>query len=79
MISVEHDITERNRIEQALLQSEKLAAVGQLAAGVAHEINNPLTAVLANSQLLKRELPPNAEWQEMLDLIYRGALRHCSR
>ncbi len=72
VILVEHDITERNRIEQALLQSEKLAAVGQLAAGVAHEINNPLTAVLANSQLLKRELPPNAEWQEMLDLIYRG-------
>ena len=39
------DITERKRIEQALLRSEKLAAVGRLAASIAHEINNPLEAV----------------------------------
>jgi signal transduction histidine kinase len=39
------DVTERRRVESALLQSEKLAAVGRLSASIAHEINNPLEAV----------------------------------
>ncbi len=56
VIIFEEDVTEKRNLESNLIQSEKLAAVGQLAAGVAHEINNPLAAIIANAQMLKREL-----------------------
>ena len=75
VILVEKDMTEKRRLEGFLTQSEKMAAVGELAAGIAHEINNPLTVILANAQLLKRELPPNEDWQELVDLISRAGTR----
>lgn len=72
----EEDVTEKRRLEATLAQSEKLAAVGQLAAGVAHEINNPLTAIIANAQLLQRELSPEDEDErDLLDLIIRAGDR----
>jgi two-component system NtrC family sensor kinase len=69
VVLFEADVTERHHLEANLAQSEKLAAVGQLAAGVAHEINNPLTAVIANAQLMQRSLPPDSEMQESVELI----------
>lgn len=72
---IEQDVTERRRLEAILTQSEKLAAIGQLAAGVAHEINNPLTAIIANAQILHRELPANSDLQESVDLIARAGAR----
>lgn len=74
-ILIEQDISEKRRLESILTQSEKLAAVGQLAAGVAHEINNPLTAIIANAQIIHRELPADHDLQESVDLITRAGAR----
>jgi two-component system sporulation sensor kinase A len=55
IISVIRDVTEKKRTEALLLQSEKLSVAGQLAAGIAHEIRNPLTAIKGFLQLLEAE------------------------
>src|SRR6516225_3903244 len=47
------DITELKRLEEQLIQAEKLAAMGQMLAGVAHELNNPLTAILGVTELVR--------------------------
>ena len=51
-LGIVRDVTDEKRLVQQLLQQEKLAAIGQLVGGVAHELNNPLAALLAFSQLL---------------------------
>ncbi|REK75736.1 PAS domain S-box protein [Paenibacillus paeoniae] len=53
VLSVIRDLTERKRAEERMLRSEKLSVIGQLAAGVAHEIRNPLTALKGFTQLLR--------------------------
>ncbi|MBN1267499.1 MAG: GAF domain-containing protein [Anaerolineales bacterium] len=69
------DVTEQRRLEASLIQAEKLAAVGQLAAGVAHELNNPITAVIANVQLMRIEMEQNIDQTESLELIESASLR----
>lgn len=62
--------------QEQLLQKEKLASVGQLAAGVAHEINNPLGSVLLYADILRKETPgDNVQQLEDLEMIIREATR----
>jgi two-component system NtrC family sensor kinase len=62
--------------QEQLVQKEKLASVGQLAAGVAHEINNPLGSVLLYADILRKETPDeNMQQQEDLEMIIREATR----
>lgn len=58
-----------------LVQSDKMASLGRLAAGVAHEINNPLTAVLTYSSFLQKRTKDNPEVQEDLGVIVRETIR----
>lgn len=62
-------------VQQALKQSEKMASMGQLSAGIAHELNNPLGVVIMYSNLLLDELPKNAEAFSDLKLIVDQANR----
>jgi two-component system NtrC family sensor kinase len=72
---VEQRTTELKAMQAHLIQSEKLAGVGKLAAGVAHEINNPLTCVLTNSSLILADLPPDDPRREDLQAIVDETLR----
>ncbi len=74
VIYIARDVSEKRRMEATLLQSARLSAVGELAAGVAHEISNPLTAIIGNAQMLLRAGPSDPHY-EMAHLIERAGLR----
>ncbi|GLC28435.1 PAS domain S-box protein [Roseisolibacter agri] len=81
-LGVVRDVTGERRLAEQLLQREKLAAMGQLVSGVAHELNNPLAGVLAFSELLLAEPaldaasgPEARELRELTDTIHREARR----
>lgn len=60
-VGVTQDINDRRRIEEMMIQTEKMMSVGGLAAGMAHEINNPLAIIMQSVQNLARRLDPNME------------------
>src|SRR6266705_3892599 len=75
MLGVATEITERKLLEEQLLQSQKMEAVGQLAGGVAHDFNNILTAIVGYTDLLAAELNGNVRQLEDLEEIRKAARR----
>ena len=75
VLGIARDITDEKRLMQQLLQQEKLAAVGQLVSGVAHELNNPLAGAMAFSQLLLSQTPPGSEQHRAIETIHTEARR----
>ena len=78
VITVGEDVTDWRTIQAKILQSEKLAAIGQLAAGVMHEINNPLATISACVAAIEGRLPPGSGADEYLQIIEKEVDR-CSR
>ncbi|MBI3564913.1 MAG: HAMP domain-containing protein [Elusimicrobia bacterium] len=74
-VLVARDIRERKALETRMAQSEKLSAIGQLAAGVAHEINNPLGVILGFAQSACRRIEKDGALELPLRSIEREALR----
>ncbi len=68
------DLTDRQELEKQLAQTEKLASLGTLAAGVAHEINNPVGVMLGFTELLLDRIPPDSKEHQMLKTIERQGL-----
>ncbi len=74
-IHVAKDISNERQLQQQLIQSEKLSAIGELIAGIAHELNNPLTGVMGYSQLLQMREDLDDRVKENLFKINNLALR----
>ncbi|MEQ8191665.1 MAG: ATP-binding protein [Candidatus Eremiobacterota bacterium] len=69
------DITQKKLWEEQMIQAEKLSSIGQLIAGITHEINNPLTGIMGFAQFLKINPKCDKEMQEDLETINREAIR----
>jgi PAS domain S-box-containing protein len=74
-LGIVRDVTDERRLGEQLLQREKLAAVGQLVSGVAHELNNPLAGILAFSQLLMAAAPSDQAVRDAVVTINKEAKR----
>ncbi len=82
IVAVVRDISERKqaelrqrKLEQQLMQAQKMESVGRLAGGVAHDFNNMLQSILGNVELALEDLPPGHALRECLDEIQRSAQR----
>jgi signal transduction histidine kinase len=73
-VIVARDVTKQKRMEEQLIMTDRLASIGELASGIAHELNNPLTSVIGFSQLLLEGDVP-ADMKEDLGTVYSEAQR----
>ena len=74
ILCIARDVTETKNLQRQLVNAEKLASLGTLAAGVAHEINNPLGVILGFCELLLRKADPGSQQHEDLKTIERQGL-----
>ena len=75
VVGTAEDITERRQVEEQFRQSQKMEAIGQLAAGVAHDFNNILAAILGNTQLALADVASVHPARESLEEIKRSSIR----
>ncbi len=75
VLGIARDITERVKMQEQMFHTEKLASMGTLAAGVAHEINNPLSIILGFTDLLLEKAPSDSELQDILKSIENQGIK----
>ena len=75
LVAIFQDLTERKRIEEQLRRADRLAALGQLAANIAHEVRNPLAAISGAVELLRDEVPATGPTRQLLDMLLSEAHR----
>ena len=69
------DVTDVRRLERGARMQQRLAAVGEMAAGIAHEIRNPLASMSGSIQVLRQELPLSDEQAQLMDIVLRESER----
>ena len=69
------DVTELRRLERSARLQQRLAAVGEMAAGIAHEIRNPLASMSGSIQVLRQELPLTDDQAQLMDIVLRESER----
>ena len=74
-ITIVRDITERKGMQEQLMLTDRLASIGELASGIAHELNNPLTSIIGFSQLLMERKDTADDVKEDLGLVHGEAQR----
>jgi two-component system sensor histidine kinase PilS (NtrC family) len=69
------DVTDIKKLERDARIQQRLAAVGEMAAGIAHEIRNPLASMSGSIQILRQELPLSSEQEQLMDIVLRESER----
>ncbi|MGC4084607.1 MAG: histidine kinase dimerization/phospho-acceptor domain-containing protein [Vicinamibacterales bacterium] len=69
------DLTDIKKLERDVRMQQRLAAVGEMAAGIAHEIRNPLASMSGSIQILREELPLSEEQEQLMDIVLRESER----
>jgi two-component system, NtrC family, sensor histidine kinase PilS len=75
MIFIFQDLTEIRVLEEEVALKKRMAALGEMAAGVAHELRNPLASISGSVQVLKRDLKPQGEAAELMDIVIKESKR----
>jgi two-component system sensor histidine kinase PilS (NtrC family) len=69
LVAIFQDLTERKRVEEQLRRADRLAALGQLAANIAHEVRNPLAAISGAVEVLREDLALAGPNRELLEIV----------
>ena len=74
-VGIIHDLTYRKRMEEQLIQAQKMEAVGQLSGGIAHDFNNLLTVIIGSGETLSQKLKARPDLQHYAELVQRAGER----